>query len=628
LLAYVVETFLKGDTGGLKEVAIGVAVFDRPPDYDPKIDSVVRTEVRRLREHLRDYYESEGAESPLIISLPKGGYIPSIVRRPALAAEPAAARRKWSSRWFLVAVSVSAVALGAVLLRPLRPDADLAPPVAARVVVLEFQGPAGETQLEPYGRMLMNGIVARLAEIEGLRIVPSSARWMSSGEETAAKFATRLNSDYVVTGAFTNDSDQGSVWVRVVEARGGSVLLARKFDFSWADLERTEDQIASVLESALSRAVHRKARSADGGVSPEAYEALLQGHYAYIHYRQSFQPEAGRTAERSLERALNLEPGYADALGLLAQLKVATVYPWNDRSAQKIKEAENLAKAALKIEPQHVRTLAAMSSVNVYQGRLREALDYAMRAYELEHRNPVVLNQLAEVYEALGFYESSTEVYDRCLREEPVVMDPYIFGALPLVRLGRYAEAIDWVHRFRAIDPVSVHVVGIEAYALIRQGKPSEAEERLLRSRNSVADRFADSPDLAHWFSYLDYSLALAQVRQGRTNFGREVVRRHGLVSRRSLDDVILLTAALGMPQAAVENIDTNPFYRNYRYLVSEPGLEPLYDEPEFRKLLSQTYSEWNRMLADYGDSLPVRPPELPSPDEFVEEHASSKNPS
>lgn len=34
-------------TGGVKEVVVGHRFFDRPPDYDPKIDPVVRVEMRR-----------------------------------------------------------------------------------------------------------------------------------------------------------------------------------------------------------------------------------------------------------------------------------------------------------------------------------------------------------------------------------------------------------------------------------------------------------------------------------------------------------------------------------------------------------------------------------------------------
>jgi Tfp pilus assembly protein PilF len=81
-LRFVVENHLSGETGQLKETVIATEVYDRPPDYDPKVDSIVRTEARRLRKKLQEYYETEGRYSRVTITIPTGGYIPRIEFRP------------------------------------------------------------------------------------------------------------------------------------------------------------------------------------------------------------------------------------------------------------------------------------------------------------------------------------------------------------------------------------------------------------------------------------------------------------------------------------------------------------------------------------------------------------------
>ena len=65
---------MSGDAQYLKETTIGVSVFGRAPDYDPKKDTIVRTQAWRLRAKLRDYYALEGAADPIVISIPKGHY--------------------------------------------------------------------------------------------------------------------------------------------------------------------------------------------------------------------------------------------------------------------------------------------------------------------------------------------------------------------------------------------------------------------------------------------------------------------------------------------------------------------------------------------------------------------------
>src|SRR5690242_19803824 len=74
-LRFVVEQSLEGRGGDLKESVIAVEVFGRKPDYDPKRDPIVRNEASRLRARLSQYYAEEGKADPLIIDLPRGGYV-------------------------------------------------------------------------------------------------------------------------------------------------------------------------------------------------------------------------------------------------------------------------------------------------------------------------------------------------------------------------------------------------------------------------------------------------------------------------------------------------------------------------------------------------------------------------
>lgn len=76
LLDFLVKTTLMGESIYLKETTIGVFVFGRRPDYDPKLDTIVRSQAWRLRAKLRNYYLSEGLQDPVIIEVPRGHYIP------------------------------------------------------------------------------------------------------------------------------------------------------------------------------------------------------------------------------------------------------------------------------------------------------------------------------------------------------------------------------------------------------------------------------------------------------------------------------------------------------------------------------------------------------------------------
>ena len=59
-----------------KEYTIGVQVFGRPEDFDPRVDAIVRVEASRLRARLKEYYEGNGKDDHIVIELPRGNYAP------------------------------------------------------------------------------------------------------------------------------------------------------------------------------------------------------------------------------------------------------------------------------------------------------------------------------------------------------------------------------------------------------------------------------------------------------------------------------------------------------------------------------------------------------------------------
>ena len=80
-LRFVVDRKLDGRAGEIKEFVIAVDVLGRTSSFDSRTDPIVRVEAGRLRDRLRSYYEDEGEADVVLISLPKGGYVPEFSER-------------------------------------------------------------------------------------------------------------------------------------------------------------------------------------------------------------------------------------------------------------------------------------------------------------------------------------------------------------------------------------------------------------------------------------------------------------------------------------------------------------------------------------------------------------------
>ena len=78
LLRYCIEQTLIGCQGNLKEQLLGSEVFRRA-HFDPRVDPIVRVEVRRLRTKLDEYYRNAGVNDPIRIEFQRGGYVPRFI---------------------------------------------------------------------------------------------------------------------------------------------------------------------------------------------------------------------------------------------------------------------------------------------------------------------------------------------------------------------------------------------------------------------------------------------------------------------------------------------------------------------------------------------------------------------
>lgn len=78
--------------------------------------------------------------------------------------------------------------------------------------------------------------------------------------------------------------------------------------------------------------------------------------------------------------------------------------------------------------------------------RYYEALNYNREAYEQDKNNPVILDNLAQSYYFLGYYEKANEIYTQLLTSTEFKItfsEPYYYNGLNLEKLGNKSDCID-----------------------------------------------------------------------------------------------------------------------------------------------------------------------------------------
>jgi TolB-like protein len=252
-LEFIVQEALAGNSADLKENVVGVSVFDRSADYDPRLDSIVRVEAGRLRIKLNDYYEQEGRDDQLIIVLPKGSYAPEFSWRvqaqsdpvPTAAQPDSMIARKFSIRRALLAIgaAVVVVSVGIAVLKLATPQ--------VRIAVLPFTPYSSDARDQMIADQLTQKVTAEFVKLGTFDVVPStSARRYEDRRPGVQEIAAALQADILLEARMTTEGKNIKVEVRLSDG-----ALDRKFWVGDKFVGESVDELAKQIALAASGAV-------------------------------------------------------------------------------------------------------------------------------------------------------------------------------------------------------------------------------------------------------------------------------------------------------------------------------------------------------------------------------------
>ncbi len=256
-LRFVVERTLAGDGERLKEYVLGVEVFDRSTDYDPRMDSIVRVEAARVRIKLDEYYGGEGAADTVLIRIHKGRYAPTFTERAASGAAGvlhAEVARHASQRSWKIAV----LALGAVLLvaagaawRFASTPAD--PRIA--IAVLPFAPYGADAADQTFATRLTERVTAEFVRRSGFVVVAStSAREVAARGGPLSDVARALGAEVLLEARLLRENGALVAEARLVRGSRNEKLWVAGIRGTEADVDDLARRIVAAATEALTSA--------------------------------------------------------------------------------------------------------------------------------------------------------------------------------------------------------------------------------------------------------------------------------------------------------------------------------------------------------------------------------------
>jgi serine/threonine-protein kinase len=354
---------------------------------------------------------------------------------------------------------------------------------ATRLAVLPFEN-LGDSVDAYFADGIADEVRGKLAGLSGLEVIArsSSSQYRESGK-SPGEIARDLDVKYLLTGTVRWEKRPGrATRVRVipelVDARSGATRWQKSFDAALTDVFEIQGRIAADVADELNIALAEPARR---GLTARPTESL-EAYTLYLHGKElrggEVAPEALRGALSAFQRAVQLDPGFADA--------------WAELAAAHVDDAEAARRAverAVTLAPESPGTRKARGRyAHVVQGNADAALAEYQAALRTAPNRSDLLDVAASAESDLGLWNEAVENLEHAARIDPQSAE--VIGDLGAIytRVRRYADARAALERARALRPSSMSLAHSRARLAASEGD-LQAIREVYRSMEEIVGR-------------------------------------------------------------------------------------------------------------------------------------------
>ncbi len=447
-LRFTVEQVLEGNQDALKEYAIGTEVYDRKPPYHPSRDSIVRSEARRLRAKLKEYYEGQGKHDPIFIYFRLGSYAPVFRSREMLEREETTSDNSNGG--------------------------SAASHAGTAIAVIPFAAPSGSEFAFAVAQGITDELVHRLMRAEGCRVIAMSSM-MHLGAQTAdiQVLAEKLGVQIVFEGTVRLESNRIRVTARMVDADGFQ-MWSQQFEAEAEPegLFRVQEQIASAMVTRVAPRcpIARLIPSSTNPVNLKRYPAILAAEALL---------EEGSVADvegalKRFEAIAIADPEYARPYCGIAQCCYWIAQRGARDSANFVARAKEAAERAMALEPSMIEAHTAYACALAMDWQWTEAEGEFERALTLgSHQG--TYRQYSAFLSVLGRYDEAWSYLQIAQQLDPFSYRQKVSYARFLYVSRLYEEAVEYFARPSSYGPLPLEVSALRALIEVQLGHHTEA---------------------------------------------------------------------------------------------------------------------------------------------------------
>lgn len=382
------------------------------------------------------------------------------------------------------------------------------------LAVLPFETNSADAEAALLSDGIAESLIGNLSQLANLRVMARSTVFRYRDRELDPRVIGReLGVRNVLSGLVEVYGERLVIRAELVDVADGSVIWSGQHTRARSDVLELQQELAGKITAQLRptlTATEIKRVNRPQTRDPEAYQTYLRG----LHYLNRRDIESMRKATEVFHEALQIDPtfaapycGLAEAyiyFGFLEMREPLQVYPLAKAAAQK----------ALELDPEFAEAHAALGWMKVthewdwpgaeeelvtstrikpslavghhwhglllsYTGRFQEAEEKMVLAQSLDPLAPIINTTVGLTAYHRGDLGTAIRNYDRIADLAPGFIPLHLYRGMALDAAGRLDEAIEVLRKGLSLVPGETLLMAALGHALGAHGKEAEARAML-----------------------------------------------------------------------------------------------------------------------------------------------------
>ncbi|MEI9909102.1 MAG: hypothetical protein WDO71_05195 [Bacteroidota bacterium] len=188
-----------------------------------------------------------------------------------------------------------------------------------RLAVLPFVNMSADPENEYFSDGITEELLNALTRVDGLQVTSRTSAFAFKGKQDDIRdIAIQLNVDKVLEGSVRKSGNRVRITAQLINAADGYHIWSENYDRNLTDIFEVQDEISGIIANKLREnltAIQKTGHLVKAHIkNVTAYTLYLKG----LHYGNKLTPADFRKAIEFFEQAIAIEPGYAQAYGMMA----------------------------------------------------------------------------------------------------------------------------------------------------------------------------------------------------------------------------------------------------------------------------------------------------------------------